>query len=150
MIYRKCKEEKIFDLKSAKRLLNKWKIAAIIWRVLDHTFVIGSFAASVIVIFISADAKSAHVKITAFSSLAAILTLMGFACKPTKYMKNYRKAFQLLNEALVSNTSKEGKFSDDEKAWNAVIEAIKRGEEYIGITYDLPIEDEEEHSQVRI
>ena len=110
---------------------------------LDHAFVVGSFLASIIVIFISTDAESAHIKITALSSAAAVLTLMGFACKPTKYMKNYRKAFQILDDALRSNTSKEGEFLDDDKSWQEVINAIKVGETYIGKTYDVDFEDDE-------
>ena len=99
------KKEKKYDLESVRNLAEEWKCAAIIWRVLDHAFVVGSFLASIIVIFISTDAESAHIKITALSSAAAGLTLMGFACKPTKYMKNYRKAFQILDDALRSDTS---------------------------------------------
>ena len=95
------------SLKKAWALSKSWKRAAIIWRTLDHIFSIGSFAASVAVIFVSGISKNddntsvINLAIIFFSSLAALLTLTGFACNPTKYMTNYRMAFQLLNQSCI-------------------------------------------------
>ena len=130
------------SLSKAWALSKSWKRAAIIWRTLDHFFSIGSFASSVAVIFISGISNNAsnpsaiNIGIICFSSLAALLTLTGFACNPTKYMTNYRLAFQVLNQALVENTDENGRISN-ENGFEIIRDAITKGEQYIGQTFDV-------------
>ncbi|MCR5736123.1 MAG: hypothetical protein K6G64_00570 [Eubacterium sp.] len=130
-------EKYIINLNKAWSLSKSWKRAAIIWRTLDHIFVIGSFTFSIFVVFISAIDSNAKILIIVFSSLAAIFTLIGFACNPTKYMREYRLAFQILNEALISYTDEEGKIKGGKNGYIAIGEAIKKGERYIGKTFEV-------------
>ena len=128
----------------AWKLSKEWKRAAIIWQTLDHVFTIGSFAASVGTIYIVAETDASHFLIILLSSISAILTLMSFACNPTKYKTNYRAAFQILNDALVENTHTDGRIQTD-KNRKAVINAIKQAERYIGNTYDTTLDDSNEY-----
>jgi len=98
---KRIKNRRNWDLEQAKRLAKYWKWLAIGWRMLDYIFIVGSFAASVLVIYSCAETKDVSA-IIFLSSISAIFTLMGFACKPTKHMRCYRKAFQILNAALLS------------------------------------------------
>ena len=72
-------------------LLSKvWRRAAVIWRIIDHLIVIGAFSSSVLVVYISSSNIQAQneKRIIALSSIFAMLTLMGFAFNPTKYMRS--------------------------------------------------------------
>lgn len=129
--------QKYFGIDKAWDLSKSWKRAVIIWRTLEHFFVVGSFAASVSVIYISAEYPGNKEIVIALSSIAAILTIMSFACNPTKYMTNYRMAFEVLNDALISNTDKDGNFNGTDEGWKEIIEAVKQGEKFIGRTYEL-------------
>lgn len=142
MTEEKSMETYKISLTQAWSLSKSWKRAAIIWRTLDHFFSVGSFASSVAVIFISGISNNAsnpsviNIAIICFSSLAALLTLTGFACNPTKYMTNYRMAFQILNQALVENTDENGGVID-ENSFGKIRDAITKGEHYIGRTFDV-------------
>lgn len=129
--------KKRFDIEKAWELSKSWKKAVIIWRTVEHFFVVGSFAASIITIYISAEYPDLNEIVIVLSSIAAVLTVMGFACNPTKYMTNYRMAFELLNDALVSNTDKNGNFNGTDEGWKEIVEAVKQGEKYIGKTYEV-------------
>ena len=135
------KSNKIINLEKAWRLSKSWKNAAIIWRMLEHFFTVGSFVASVIVIYVSAEYDNCKSVVIALSTLAAMLTVMEYACNPGKYMSNYRMAFEMLNSALISNTDREGNFSGGEQGWKEIGIAIERGEKYIGKTYDVSCEN---------
>lgn len=135
MCIKKIKEYTI-TLDKAWSLSKEWKKAAIIWRALDHIFVLGSFTASMFAAYIAAESDNGTSIIIILSSLAALLTLMGFACNPSKYMTNYRKAFDILNDALVSNTDAEGQLIKNDNRV-AITDAIKRAEKYIGKTFDV-------------
>lgn len=132
--------QKWINLDKAWRLSKSWKKSFIIWRTLEHFFVIGSFVASIATVYITASYPKKTNIIIILSSMAAILSVVGFACNPTKYMANYRMAFELLNGALISNTNKDGIFSEKEEAWKEVMDAIKLGEKYIGKTYDINLD----------
>lgn len=125
----------IISLDKAWSLSKEWKRAAIIWRTLDHIFSIGSFLASISVIYISAANKDDTLVII-LSSIAATLTLTTFACNPGKYMSNYRSAFQILNEALVLNTDDSGMINTPDGC-EIIQKAIITGEKYIGRTFDV-------------
>lgn len=135
---------KVININKAWELSKLWKNAAIIWRIMDHLFAIGSFSASVSVVFISTTISTSQIAIVTLSSISAILTLMGFACSPMKYMKNYRTAFQILNSALVSNTDEKGHFVGDDEAWKEIINAIIEGEKYIGKTFETEFDTSED------
>lgn len=126
------------DYDSAWKLAKVWKRTTIRWRILEHFFVIGSFAASVGVIFISTTEWSTDGLVVGLSALSAIMTLTGFACHPSVDMKNYRMAFELLNAALLSQTDSEGRFNNTEEGWRIITDAIILGEKYIGKTCDAP------------
>jgi len=142
MAEEKTMETYKISLTKAWSLSKSWKRAAIIWRTLDHVFSIGSFGSSVAVIFVCGisknddNARLINIAIIFFSSLAALLTLTGFACNPTKYMTNYRMAFQVLNQSLVENTDETGEVVG-ENGFVLIREAIIKGEEYIGKTFDV-------------
>ena len=123
-----------------------WNRSAIIWRTLDHVFSIGSFGASMGTVYVAAATPEKLIAIIILSSVAAILTLTGFACNPNKYMTGYRLAFQVLNQALIENTNIEGDFKD-ENSRTDVIKAIKQGEIFIGKTYDVTNCVDEEHEE---
>lgn len=123
-------------LNKAWSLSKEWKMAAIIWRTLDHVFVLGSFMASMLATYVAAERENDNNIIIVLSAIAAFLTLMGFACNPSKYMTNYRKAFDVLNDALISNTDVEGKLTSAD-GHRGIVEAIKRAEKYISKTYDV-------------
>lgn len=95
-------------------------------------------------VYVAAANPEKLIAIIILSSVAAILTLTGFACNPNKYMTGYRLAFQVLNQALIENTNIEGDFKD-ENSRTAVIKAIKQGEIFIGKTYDVTNCVDEEH-----
>ena len=118
-------------------LSKSWKKAAIIWRAFDHILVLGSFVASMFATYIAAEFTNKERTIIIASAVAGLLTLMGFACNPSKYMTNYRIAFQILNAALIENTDENGNIKNTEYARKAIIDAIIYGEKYIGKTYDV-------------
>ena len=91
-------------LSKAWMLSKSWKRASIIWRFLDHFFAVGSFTASISTVYIASGVSEENPLIIVLSSIAAFLSLSGFACNPRKYMTGYRKAFQELNHALVEHT----------------------------------------------
>jgi hypothetical protein len=124
------------NLRRAWEVSKSWKRGAIIWRFLEHVFAVGAFASSIAVVYISATAENDRIQIILFSSMAAILTLMNFALNPTKYMSNYRLAFETLNAALVENTGKDGSLMYGDVSWAAIVNAIKQGETYISRTFD--------------
>lgn len=72
---------------------------------------------------------------------------MGFACNPIKYMTNYRAAFQVLNAALIENTDDKGNIIDEVGGRMAIIQTIKKGEQYIGRTYDVNINFDENETR---
>lgn len=127
----------VITLDKAWSLSKRWKRTAMIWRLLDHILVMGSFASSISVVYIASEFSEAKAIIVVLSSLAALLTLMSFACNPGKYMTNYRRAFDSLNDALVSHTDTEGRLTNEEQGRKAIIEAIMQGEKYIGRTFDI-------------
>ena len=126
------------DYDKAWKLAQAWKWSAIGWRVLEHFFVVGAFAASVGVIYLSTTGNNCDEIVVGLSALSATLTLTGFACHPSVDMKNYRMAFELLNAALISQTEAKGKFKNTEEAWKVITDAIVLGEKYIGKTCDTP------------
>lgn len=130
-------KEYVVTVASASKLAKSWRNAAIIWRTLDHIFVIGSFFSSILVVYITASFPGDQAFTITLSSVAAVLTLMSFACNPAKYMMNYRLAFQTLKSALQENVDGGGNFIGGEKGRNQVVIAIKQGESYIGRTYEL-------------
>lgn len=130
-----CDSKYAISVNKAWALSKSWKRASIIWRTLDHIFALGAFAASMFVTYMAAEYSNKENVIIIVSSFAALLTLMGFACNPIKYMTNYRIAFQVLNTALVENTDAKGNIKNGEKGRKAIIDAIIRGEKYIGRTY---------------
>lgn len=123
-------------VQKAWEISKSWKKAAIIWRALDHLFVIGAFAASVAVVYVSGTIGNSKEWIIGLSSIAALLTLTGFACNPTRYMSNYRAAFHRLNEALIANTDDQGLVKGKE-GYIAIGNAINEGEMLIGRTYEV-------------
>lgn len=131
----------------AWRLSKEWKNCALIWQTLDHIFTIGSFAASVGTIYIVSETDVSRFAIVTLSSISAILTLMSFACNPSKYKTNYRAAFQVLNEALVENTDKNGEIKNGDDNRKAIVDAIKQGERYIGNTFDTVVEKIDDQSK---
>lgn len=122
-----------------------WKNISIVWQTVDHFLSIGSFAASVYTIYLVSEHDDIASAVIVWSSVAAILTLMSFACNPVKYKVNYRIAFQILNEALVENTDDSGEFMNQQNARKAVVQAIIRGERYIGKTFDTDSMDYDEN-----
>lgn len=57
-VIRKKKERKPqeqFNLSRAWEISKSWKRGAIIWRLLDHFFVVGAFAFSIAVVYLSAE-----------------------------------------------------------------------------------------------
>ncbi len=125
------------DLNKAWKLSKLWKNLAIMWRVFDHLFAIISFIASVSAIYISASDKNDPNIIIILSSIAAALTLMGFALNPAKYMTNYRAAFDLLNAALITNIDENGNLIDGNNSWSEIASAIIKGEAIIDKVYDF-------------
>lgn len=144
---KKINRDKTINLKKAWWLVKYWKRAAIIGRALDHFFAVGSFVASVSVIYVSAELNSPKTIIIVLSSIAAMLTVMGYACNPTRDMVNYRIAFEVLNDALISNTDKDGNLIDDQNSWGEIAKAIIQGEKYIGKTYNVVAYDQIERNQ---
>ena len=138
------KDKYTITLEKAWSLSKEWKRAAIIWRTFDHFFVLGSFGFSMATVYLAAEVENATLWIIVFSSLSGILSMMGFACNPVKYMTNYRAAFQLLNEALVDNTDENGKLTNNSEGRKAITQAIKKAEQYIGCTFEIDLEPEGE------
>lgn len=136
-------------LDKAWSLSKEWCRAAIIWRTLDHLFVLGSFGFSMATVYVAAEVENANAWIIALSALSGILSMTGFACNPVKYMTNYRAAFQLLNEALVENTDEYGRLSNGPEGRRAIKRAIKKAEQYIGRTFEIDLEPEEEKNTGR-
>lgn len=146
-----CNEDTSSDtyrisLDRAWALSELWKRTAIIWRTLDHVFAIGAFSLSMLVVFISATNAGGSVPVIALSALSGILSLVGFVCNPTKYMRGYRIAYQILNEALVINTDEYGKARNGEESYRKIRKAISIAERYIGTTYEVGKSDKEENS----
>lgn len=133
-----CKDAITVD--RAWKLSKCWKRHAIAWRFLDHFFALGSFAASITTVYLAGEATSDyHQHIIVLSSISAFLSMSGFACNPKKYMIGYRKAFQVLNYALLEHTDEHGKFRSLSRGRDAVIRAIQKGEVYISDTYEVDI-----------
>ena len=123
--------QKRMNVKKAWDLSKEWKRASIIWKLLDHFFAVGSFAASVSVLYVGAQSNNDSL-IILLSSIAAVFTLMGYACNPIGLMTNYRMAFEILNDALIASMNDKGEFSGKEEDWNKIQEAITAGEKHIG------------------
>ncbi len=138
------KKDYNITLDKAWSLSKEWKRAAIIWRTLDHFFVLGSFGLSMATVYLAAEVENATLGIIVLSSLSGILSMTGFACNPVKYMTNYRAAFQLLNEALVDNTDEKGELIKNPEGRKAITQAIKKAEQYIGRTFEIDLEPEGE------
>lgn len=119
------------------KLSKIWRNASIIWQTVNHVFAIGASAASFAVVFVSGTIENATSAIIILSLTSALLTLVGFACNPTRYMLNYRIAFQILNNALVSNTNEKGEIIGGAGGYEAIHQAIIAGERYIGKTYEV-------------
>ena len=127
-------EKYAISAKRAWKISKVWLKTSLVWQVVDHFLSIGSFAASVYTIYLVAEKTSSDTQIIALSSIAAVLTLMSFACNPGKYKTNYRIAFQILNAALIENTGDDGNFRENGRT--KVEKAIILGEQYIGKTFD--------------
>ncbi|MBQ6432275.1 MAG: hypothetical protein IJJ99_10435 [Oscillospiraceae bacterium] len=128
------------SLDKAWSLSKNWKRSAIMWRVFDHAFAILAFACSMIVVYVSSTQPSQTTLIIILSSVSALLTLTGFACNPSRYMKAYRYAYQILNEVLVEQTDSKGQLIDQKTSMKAIQKAIVQGEKHIGLSYDMELE----------
>lgn len=145
-----CKQVNYYiTLDKAWSLSKEWCRAAIIWRTLDHLFVLGSFGFSMATVYVAAEIENATAWIIVLSALSGILSMTGFACNPVKYMTNYRAAFQLLNEALVENTDEYGRLINGQEGRRAIKRAIKKAEQYIGRTFEIDLEPEEDKTAER-
>lgn len=140
---RKSKEEiaitpsKIrMDMNIAWDLAKAWLRLSNIWRVVENTFGILSFACSVAVVFI-ADKNNLTSLIIILSSLSATFALAQFACAPSLYTQYYRAAFEDLNAVLLSHTDETGAFVGNTDDWKEVTNAISRGESLIGHSYGI-------------
>lgn len=144
-----CKKKKAYSvsIEYAWYLSKIWLRAALVWRILEHFFVLGSFATSVAVIYIAAEDSNAKLFIIILSSLSAVFTLTSFACNPTQYMRCYRKAYDVLNDALVINTDENRKQINGSEGRKQITEAIKKGEEFIGKTYGVGDERDDEENE---
>lgn len=125
------------SLSKAWSLSKLWLRTSIMWRVLTHIFAVGASAASFAVVYISKSGQNSDHIVIILSLLSALLTLVGFACNPTRYMLNYRAAFQILNDALIRNTDEEGRIIDDPAGYEAIRSAIIEGERLIDKTYEV-------------
>lgn len=134
---RRHTNEKIIwiNVNMAWELSKLWRNAHIIWKVIEHLLVIASFSASILTVYIASQSPKTFWIIILLSSISAICTMMQFAFNPVKYINSYRLAFEELNAVLVKNSNSEGDFVGGADGWNEIIQAIIKGEEYIGKTY---------------
>lgn len=123
------------DVNKAWELSKSWLRAPILWKTIEYILITGSFSSSIISVYIAGQYPDRRWIIIMLSSVAAICTLMQFAFNPAGYINSYRLAFEELNAALVKNSNSEGEFIGGDEGWNEIVQAIIKGEEYIGMTY---------------
>ncbi len=128
------------DMETAWRLSKSWLHSAIIWRVIDYVISIGAFVLSMLVVYFTVEIGVDKELIVILSSASALLVLGGFALNPTKFIHNYRAAFQILNEAIVENVDENGVVVGDEGI-DKIRRAIISGERRIGRTYEIEYDD---------
>jgi len=114
-----------------------WKNAAKFWVVVSHSINILAFGSSIFVILLEyyLDDKGTNKMgwIVFQAAMAAILTFVGCALNCRNQFMRYRKAFNVLNVAMLEYYA----HSDDETKLDNIVKAIERGENIIDASYDV-------------
>ena len=121
-------------LKKAVGRLRAWLISMTFWMVLEYLFIIIPFVSNVIVIYLSRNGFQKQNAITVFSIVSLSFIVFGYAIKPQKHKKCYRKAYSVIDKAINDYLVSLG---DEKTGQNALIEAIKAGEGFIDYSYDI-------------
>ncbi len=135
----KSESKYTINLEKAKALSKSWKKSENIWRILNLFFTMGPIAFSMIVVFISIiNMINRDYYIILFSSLSGVLSLVGCACNPIKYVQGYRMAYEELDNAIDSYKNKHSKIKTKER-YKEIGDAIKQAETYIGTTFEVGV-----------
>lgn len=114
--------------------LKWWFHLANIWRAIDNLLVIMSFASSMCVVYIEASNKIPNkvIGVLVGSVLAAMFTVLSFAIDPKTHMRNYRKAYYELHNALIETRFDSEKDENNKK----LTSALQKGEAIINASYE--------------
>ena len=125
---------KDYVLKKAVGRSRTWLISTTFWMLAEYLFIIIPFVSNVIVIYSSVSTTNNPDSITVYSIISLSFIVFGFAIKPQNHKKCYRKAYSLMDKEINKYlVSVEGDNSDK----NALIGAIKDGEGFIDLSYDI-------------
>lgn len=122
-----------------------WNCSAIFWLITYHAVNILAFSSSILVILLECFSSGDERKewIVFLSAMAAILTFVACALNCKNQYPRYRKAFNVLNTALLQYYA----HPDDPTKVDNIVEAISRGEDIIDGAYD--IEDVDRNKEKR-
>ena len=89
--------DKFFE--KANSLSHIWLNASILWMTLGYMFIISSFAATVIVIYLT-SIQADYNDILFYSIFSLLLTVVLYEVNPKQHMHCYRKAFVYINNSI--------------------------------------------------
>ncbi|MBQ2933302.1 MAG: hypothetical protein IJE02_01630 [Clostridia bacterium] len=122
------------------RLKKIWRNSAIIWTIMDYAFTILSFITSVIVIFLQTSNFDDN-KITLYTiiltSISSTFIVVSFCINPRKHKMVYRKAFDIINTAILATY-----LSTDDKVYLNLAKSIKNGEKIISTSLEVEVYDD--------
>lgn len=132
--------EELFRL--SVRLQKVWRNSAIIWTIMDYTFTIVSFITSVIVIFLQAsDIPDSSITLYTiiFTSISSTFVVVNFCINPRKQKMVYRRAFDIINTAVLATY-----ISTDKKVYKNLAKSIIIGEKIIDSSFEVESYDNDE------
>jgi len=118
---------------TGERVRKLWRNSSIIWMLSYYVVNIFAFSSSIFVILLECFVNNNKAIIIFLSALAAILTFVSFVINFRQQYSKYRKAFNVLNVAMLDYYA----HPDESKKIDGIVGAISIGENIIDNTYDL-------------
>ena len=121
------------NIENAMHCKQIWLHVSIIWNVVDVLISTLAFSASIAAILVEIFVADNKIWIIVLSTVTATLTFISAVVNPKQHVRAYRKACELVNSSLLLYHNND----DEKKACKDVVDAIIKGEELIGSTYEL-------------
>lgn len=125
--------EELFRL--SVRLQKVWKNSAIIWTIMDYALTILSFITSVIVIFLqTTDIPDSSITLYTiiFTSISSSFVVVSFCINPRKHKMVYRRAFNIINTAIIATY-----LAKDKDIYKNLAKSIIIGEKIIATSLEI-------------
>lgn len=110
-----------------------WNRTAILWLIAYYAINILAFSSAIFVILLECFIDENKAMIILLSALSSILTFVGCTINFKNQFPRYRKAFNILNEAMLEYYA----HPDDMTKIDNIVKAISKGENIIDSSYDV-------------